>query len=338
MAEDNKETEDAIILAARKNIELANSIKKQAKEDEAKNKTLSENAPASVKNSKAAQEMIESGAKWALDKNLGDVDPKYWGAILGGYLGYKSSGATLNPFSQETKQAFTPQSNVTTGQPNGSLTSTDAQHERQIQGRTNPDGNTGRANQTTYQFETERRAEQAAQADKVANQLRASGVILDEHGNPIVRSPGMTSTPTGVLHPTTTAQAISSDALQTAQRAAQREALINKVLAPLTYAKDFIGTPAVQGTLKGAGIVGGLVDTGVRAFRGDPVGATISGLTTALSAAYPEVAIPTGLAIQYMHDNPQFTNNITSNLEKMASGNKPAPKLSQFQANPMADY
>jgi hypothetical protein len=338
MADDTKETEDAIMAQARKNLAAAESVKKQAQDEEARKNKLSANATASEKNQKAAQDMVESGTKWVLNNNLMDIDPKYWGALLGSYLGYKGSGATLNPFSQETKQAFTPQSSVTTGQPDGSLISTDAQHERQIQGRTNPDGTTGRANQTTYQFETERRAAQAAEQERIAQELREAGIILDEFGNPIVRSPGMTSTSAGVLYPTTTAHAMSADALQAAQKVAQREALINKMMAPLNYAKNLVSTPAVQGTLKGAGILGGILDTGVRAFRGDPVGATISGLTTVGSVIAPEVAIPAGMAIQYLHDNPNFSNNISSNLEKMASGNKPAPKLSQFQANPMADY
>jgi hypothetical protein len=96
--------------------------------------------------------------------------------------------------------------------------------------------------------------------------------------------------------------------------------------------------PVVGKTLNAAGAGFNIADVINRMVDKDYAGAGISGVGGGLAMlAVPEIGIPIGLSsalLNYIRDHPEFA----SNYEKMASGNKPAPTASQFQANPMAGY
>jgi hypothetical protein len=100
--------------------------------------------------------------------------------------------------------------------------------------------------------------------------------------------------------------------------------------------------PVVGKTLNAAGAGFNIADVINRMVDKDYTGAGISGVGGGLAMlASAPVGIPIGLTtalIQYYHDHPELTNAIKKDFGKMASGNKPAPTASQFQANPMADY
>jgi hypothetical protein len=96
--------------------------------------------------------------------------------------------------------------------------------------------------------------------------------------------------------------------------------------------------PVIGKTLNAAGAGANIFDVGSRVLDKDYTGAGIAGAGGVLAMlAAPEIGIPIGLSsalLNYIRDHPEFA----SNYEKMASGNKPAPTSSQFQANPMGDY
>jgi hypothetical protein len=100
--------------------------------------------------------------------------------------------------------------------------------------------------------------------------------------------------------------------------------------------------PVVGKTLNAAGAGFNIADVINRMVDKDYAGAGISGVGGGLAMlASAPVGIPIGLTtalIQYYHDHPELANAIKKDFGKMASGNKPAPTSSQFQANPMGDY
>jgi len=241
------------------------------------------------------------------------------GGSLGALYGYKASGAGITPLStsfMRPSQAASAQSRwmPTPNQPtfnqfqqSGQGVPTPDQTQRILEGNTGDLDTTGRQRQTGYTAETQRlsRAQQLNEAN--IKQLQRSGVIAS--ADPLATSPQMTATRSGIQIPVSAANDIATaqanvnasrqaaQAAQEAQNAAQaaRAAKITGALS--RYA------PIAEKTLSGLGFGGGIADTLYRLSHGDRSGATISGLTTAGSLIAPELAIPAGIAAQYIHDN-----------------------------------
>lgn len=82
----------------------------------------------------------------------------------------------------------------------GGLPSGDPQATRILQGTTGDLGTTGRARQTGYNVETSQQAAAKAEAEKIAQILRQTGLVSQEAPTFFAQQPGMTSSPSGVLY------------------------------------------------------------------------------------------------------------------------------------------
>jgi hypothetical protein len=77
---------------------------------------------------------------------------------------------------------------------------TDPMHTRQLQGTTDA-GATGRARQQTYNVGTSQQAAAANEQAKVIEQLKRQGIVTGDAKSLLAKAPGLTSTPSGVLLP-----------------------------------------------------------------------------------------------------------------------------------------
>lgn len=77
---------------------------------------------------------------------------------------------------------------------------TDPMHTRQMQGTTEA-GTTGRARQQTYNVGTSQQSAAAKQQAEVIEQLKRQGVVSGDAKSLLAKAPGLTSTPSGVLLP-----------------------------------------------------------------------------------------------------------------------------------------
>jgi hypothetical protein len=77
---------------------------------------------------------------------------------------------------------------------------TDPMHTRQMQGTTEA-GATGRARQQTYNVGTSQQAAAANEQAKVIEQLKRQGIVSGDAKSLLAKAPGLTSTPSGVLLP-----------------------------------------------------------------------------------------------------------------------------------------
>lgn len=77
---------------------------------------------------------------------------------------------------------------------------TDPMHTRQMQGTTDA-GATGRARQQTYNVGTSQQAAAANEQAKVIEQLKRQGIVTGDAKSVLAKAPGLTSTPSGVLLP-----------------------------------------------------------------------------------------------------------------------------------------
>jgi hypothetical protein len=175
--------------------------------------------------------------------------------------------------------------NVVKGNPNvvaeSTLTPSEAQHQRAIQGTTE-ENVSGRARQTTYNERTKTIAEQAKQkAQQIAN-LKKLGIVTGE-GADLSKYGHVASTPSGVL---TTANAVEDLATSTAN-ATKALAPVAQESSPLwNYAKHLLSYP-LKGALTGAQVVGGATDVYNRAHSGHTGEAITSAIGNTMGAVAP---------------------------------------------------
>jgi len=161
---------------------------------------------------------------------------------------------------------------------------TDPMHTRQLQGTTDA-GATGRARQDTYNTATSQRASAAAEQAKVIEQLKRQGIVSGDAKSLLAKAPGLTSTPSGVLLPSSQVHADIPPPQGTAPtppapaQPPQRPSALSRVTGGMSRGMQIAprAFPGLTGMLGGLGAA----ELGQEAFRrgseGDVIGSMIAG-------------------------------------------------------------
>jgi len=166
---------------------------------------------------------------------------------------------------------------------------TDPMHTRQMQGTTEA-GTTGRARQQTYNVGTSQQSAAAKQQAEVIEQLKRQGVVSGDAKSLLAKAPGLTSTPSGVLLPSSQVYADvppTQGTTPTPPPPQQRPSPLSRItggfsrgmqIAPRTF-------PGLTGALSGLGVA----ELGQEAFRrgseGDVPGSILASMGALGSAA-----------------------------------------------------
>jgi hypothetical protein len=196
---------------------------------------------------------------------------------------------------------------------------TDPMHTRQMQGTTNA-GTTGLARQQTYNVGTSQQAAAANEQAKVIEQLKRQGLVSGDAKSLLAKAPGLTSTPSGVLLPSSQVYADIPPPQGTAPappapaQPPQRPSALSRVTGGMSRGMQIAprAFPGLTGMLGGLGAA----ELGQEAFRrgseGDVIGSMIAGGGALGSAASllpfpqtrvggPAVAMVSPLAL-YLYD------------------------------------
>ena len=196
---------------------------------------------------------------------------------------------------------------------------TDPMHTRQMQGTTDA-GATGRARQQTYNVGTSQQAAAANEQAKVIEQLKRQGLVSGDAKSLLAKAPGLTSTPSGVLLPSSQVYADIPPTQGTAPtppapaQPPQRPSALSRVTGGMSRGMQIAprAFPGLTGMLGGLGAA----ELGQEAFRrgseGDVIGSMIAGGGALGSAASllpfpqtrvggPAVAMVSPLAL-YLYD------------------------------------
>lgn len=166
---------------------------------------------------------------------------------------------------------------------------TDPMHTRQMQGTTDA-GTTGRARQQTYNLGTAQQAAAAKEQANVLNQLRNQGIISNTAESILAKSPGLTSTASGVVMPAGQVYADippTQGTKPTPQPPAPPQPKGPGVLSRMQsgYRQAFpVGKTSFAGALGGLGMAEGARETQRRYEEDDMIGAMLAGLGTVGSA------------------------------------------------------
>ena len=161
---------------------------------------------------------------------------------------------------------------------------TDPMHTRQLQGTTDA-GATGRARQQTYNVGTSQQAAAANEQAKVIEQLKRQGLVSGDAKSLLAKAPGLTSTPSGVLLPSSQVYADIPPPQGTAPtppapaQPPQRPSALSRVTGGMSRGMQIAprAFPGLTGMLGGLGAA----ELGQEAFRrgseGDVIGSMIAG-------------------------------------------------------------
>ena len=168
----------------------------------------------------------------------------------------------------------------------------DAQHSRSRAGTTDAPGTTGRA-RMAFNDVTAAQAAQRKEIERVMQELARRGIIVDE--NILARMPGMSSSPQGLLMP-------SSAVYKAGEEVGQAVAPSLGARVGQFFASHPFITKTLGGGLGGFGVGYGVSEASRKAGEGDYLGAGLSGLEALASGAsmvpaFAPVAIPASIGL-----------------------------------------
>jgi hypothetical protein len=175
---------------------------------------------------------------------------------------------------------------------------TDPMHTRQMQGTTDG-GATGKARQTTFNTATSQQAAAAKQQADIMQQLQRQGVITGDAKSVMAKAPGLTSTPSGVLLPSSQVYADIPPPQGTTppqrpslmQRTQQTTANVGRAMGRGMTAP--FRSPMMAGALGGLAAAEGGQEAYTRLKGGDDPGAAIAGAGAlgGLATLFPNPAV-----------------------------------------------
>jgi hypothetical protein len=157
-----------------------------------------------------------------------------------------------------------------------SLVPTDPMHTRQLQGTTDA-GATGRARQTTYNEGTAQQAANRSAQKGVLSQLQKQGVVTQGADDILAKMPGMTSTPSGILVPSSAVYPTTPPAPPPPMP--PKPGALSQIGGLLKQgAGAVLNAPGVSGALGGLGVAESGQEFMKRQAQGDVPGQVMAGM------------------------------------------------------------
>jgi hypothetical protein len=159
-----------------------------------------------------------------------------------------------------------------------SLIPTDPMHTRQLQGTTEA-GATGRARQNTYNEATAQQSANRKAQEGVLSQLQKRGVITQSADDILAKLPSMTSTPSGILAPSSAVYPTAPSAPPVPPQAPPRPGPLSQAAGVLRQgAGAVLNAPGVSGALGGLGMAESGQEFMKRQAQGDVPGQVMAGM------------------------------------------------------------